>query len=163
VLEDQGQDPVDYFTSFGVPRRQILNDAVRVAASSEPDGPGPRVVTGPIAVRGARPGDMLKIEVLKRALRVPYGVVSNREGKGALPGEYPEEFRGVPAYEKYLNKGNNVSVFTKVAKERGLPRCASRARAGGLRAGAFHGHHGRRSRHRGAGGLGAPDRRGRQH
>ncbi len=27
----------------------------------------------------------------------------------------------MPAYEKYLNEGNNVSVFTKVAKERG--RC----------------------------------------
>lgn len=122
VLEDQGQDPVDYFTSFGVPRRQILNDAVRVAASSEHDGPGPHVVTGPIAVRGARPGDVLKIEVLKLALRVSYGVVSNRECKGALPGEYPEAFRGVPAYEKYLNKGDNVSVFTKVAKERGRYR-----------------------------------------
>lgn len=122
VLEDQGQDPVGYFTSHGVAEEQILTDAVDVAAGSVHDGPGPHVVTGPIAVRGAEPGDVLKIDVLGLALRVPYGVVSNREGKGALPGEYPEAFRGVPEFAPYLNEGGNVSVFTTVEKARGRYR-----------------------------------------
>lgn len=34
---------------------------------------------------GAAPGDVLKIETLQALPRVPYGVVSSRHGKGALP------------------------------------------------------------------------------
>lgn len=122
VLEDQGKDPTEYFTSFDVPTDRILDDAVGVAAQAEHDGPGPHVVTGPIAVRGAEPGDVLRIEVLDLQLRVPYGVVSNREGKGALPGVYPEAFRGVEEYAPYLNAGGNVSVFTEVVKSGGRYR-----------------------------------------
>ncbi len=120
VLEDQGQDPRGYFAGFGVPRRQVLDDAIAVAARATHDGPGPHVVTGPIAVRGAEPGDVLKIEVLRLQLRVPYGVISNRHGKGALPGEYPEQFEGDPEAAPYFNEGGNISVFTRVAKGRGL-------------------------------------------
>jgi acetamidase/formamidase len=46
---------------------------------------GPHVVTGPIYVEGAQPGDVLKVEILSMLPRVPYGVVSSRHGKGALP------------------------------------------------------------------------------
>jgi acetamidase/formamidase len=49
---------------------------------------------------------------------VPYGVVSNRHGKGALPGEYPESIIGDPATAPYLNTMSNISVFTPV-KQRG--------------------------------------------
>ncbi len=118
VLEDQGQDPRAFFESYGVKERDVLHDAVAVAARSTHDGPGPHVVTGPIAVRGAQPGDVLKIEVLDLPLRVPYGVISNRHGKGALPGEYPEQFEGVPAFSPYFNQGGNVSVFTSVERSR---------------------------------------------
>ena len=47
-----GQGPAAYFESFGVPEREVLTDAVAVAARATHDGPGPHVVTGPIAVRG---------------------------------------------------------------------------------------------------------------
>ena len=114
VLEDQGKDPRAYFESFGVPEREVLTDAVAVAARATHDGPGPHVVTGPIAVRGAEPGDVLKVEVLDLPLRVPYGVISNRHGKGALPGEYPERFEGKPELARYFNQGGNISVFTSV-------------------------------------------------
>ena len=114
VLEDQGRDPRGYFAGFGVPASQVLRDAVAVAAEAVHDGPGPHVVTGPVAVRGAVRGDVLKVEVLDLALRVPYGVVSNRHGKGALPGEYPETWEGVRRYEEYFNEGGNISVFTPV-------------------------------------------------
>src|SRR4051794_12015128 len=55
ILEDQGKDPLGYFRGFDVPVNQVLSDAVAVAAKSKHDGPGPHVVTGPIAVRGAEP------------------------------------------------------------------------------------------------------------
>jgi acetamidase/formamidase len=114
LLEDQGKDPMQYFGDHGVKPDSVLRDAVEIAAKTAHAGPGPHVVTGPIAVEGARPGDVLKIEILRLLRRVPYGVISNRHGKGALPGEYPEKFQSVPAYQKYLNSGRNVSVFTPV-------------------------------------------------
>ena len=122
VLEDQGRDPRGYFGGFGVKPRDVLRDAVGVAAHAVHDGPGPHVVTGPIAVRGARPGDVLKVEVLDLRLRVPYGVISNRHGKGALPGELPEAWDDDPRYQRYYNQGHNISVFTPVTARRGSLR-----------------------------------------
>ncbi|WP_454860524.1 acetamidase/formamidase family protein [Promicromonospora soli] len=89
ILEDQGRDPVAYFAQHGVRRREVLDDAVAIAAgySRTPrdfDVDGPHVVTGPVFVEGAEPGDVLKIETLEVTPRVPYGVVSSRHGKGAL-------------------------------------------------------------------------------
>jgi acetamidase/formamidase len=104
IHEDQGRDPLAFFAGFGVPAGQVLTDAVALAASDyrrDPAVDGPHVVTGPIAVTGTRPGDLLKITVLETLPRVPYGVVSNRHGKGALPDEYPAG-------------GGTVSVFAGV-------------------------------------------------
>jgi acetamidase/formamidase len=47
------------------------------------------VVTGPIRVAGALPGDVLKVEFLELTPRVSYGIISSRHGRGALPGELP--------------------------------------------------------------------------
>ena len=41
-------------------------------------------------IEGARVGDVLKIETLSLIPRVRYGIISNRHGKGALAGEFPE-------------------------------------------------------------------------
>ena len=119
VLEDQGRDPRGYFGGFGVPPSDVLRDAVDIAARGTHDGPGPHVVTGPVAVRGAVPGDVLKVEVVDLRLRVPYGVISNRHGKGALPGELPEAWDDDPRYQRYYNPGHNISVFTAVTRAHG--------------------------------------------
>ncbi|TAJ48921.1 MAG: acetamidase [Herbiconiux sp.] len=91
ILEDQGRDPAAFFAAHGVTRDFVLDDAVALAASDydRRASDGPHVITGPIAVRGARPGDLLKMTVLETSPRVPYGVISNRHGKGALVGEMP--------------------------------------------------------------------------
>ena len=44
-------------------------------------------MTGPVFVTGAQPGDVLEVGVLDLQHRAPYGVISNRHGLGALPGE----------------------------------------------------------------------------
>ncbi|WP_433760719.1 acetamidase/formamidase family protein [Nocardia sp. CA-135398] len=90
ILEDQGRDPAIFFGASGI--SEILGDTATVARSvvHDPAVHGPHVVTGPIAVRGARPGDVLEVEVLELLRRAPYGVISNRHGKGALPGEFPQ-------------------------------------------------------------------------
>jgi acetamidase/formamidase len=93
LLEDQGRDPVRFFGGFGVPAAQVLNDAVAITRSTlahDFANDGPHIVIGPVAVEGAQPGDLLRIDFLAFTPRVPYGVISNRHGKGALPGEFPE-------------------------------------------------------------------------
>lgn len=113
ILEDQGRDPAGYFGSHGVSREAVLDDAVALAASAHPRDPatdGPHVITGPIAVRGAQPGDLLKMTVIELLPRVPYGVISNRHGKGALVGELPRV-------------EGTVSIFAAVDGDHGtLPR-----------------------------------------
>jgi len=92
VLEDQGKDPVKFFGQHGVKPDQVLKDAQAIAASNLPHDfvkDGPHVVTGPVAIEGAKAGDVLLVEMLALQPRVPYGVISNRHGKGALPGEFP--------------------------------------------------------------------------
>lgn len=108
ILPDQGQDPLAFFTSHGVPAGDVLADAIAIAATvpRDPVADGPHVITGPVFVEGAQPGDLLKITVVNLLPRVPYGVISNRHGKGALPGILP---RGP----------ENVSVFTPVEGDAG--------------------------------------------
>lgn len=92
ILEDQGRDPRSFFGAFGVPKHEVLQDAVDIAAGGTAhlaDHDGPHIVTGPIAVSGAQPGDILAIEVLDLQVRCGYGVISNRHGRGALPEEFP--------------------------------------------------------------------------
>ena len=115
IHEDQGRDPLAFFDGFGVPPHEVLADAVALAASDyrrDPALDGPHVITGPIAVTGAQPGDLLAVTVLETLPRVPYGVISNRHGRGALPEEYPID-------------GDVVSVFAAVDGTDGtMPRVA---------------------------------------
>ncbi len=110
ILEDQGRDPRAFFGGYGV---EVLDDAVALAASDYDRGDGgPHVITGPIHVSGARPGDLLRMTVLETLQRVPYGVISNRHGRGALPDEYPAA-------------GSTVSIFAASDGEYGsIPRVA---------------------------------------
>jgi acetamidase/formamidase len=137
ILEDQGRDPVAYFGAHGVPREQVLTDTIAVAAeyyrtARDFDVDGPHVVTGPIHVDGAEPGDVLKVEMLSFLPRVPYGVVSSRHGKGALPrrpdGSAPAGITLAEVLPPVGTDGRptgipsdygNVSVFTPVESYQG--------------------------------------------
>lgn len=93
LLADQGRDPLAFFGAHGVAADQVLTEAVDLARSDRPHDltvDGPHLVNRPIEVRGARVGDLLAITVLRLDRRVPYGVISNRHGRGALAGELPE-------------------------------------------------------------------------
>ncbi|MEV0975009.1 acetamidase/formamidase family protein [Microtetraspora glauca] len=122
ILEDQGRDPVGYLSRFGVPAEGVLADARDLAASGvahDYDADGPHVVTGPIAVDGAEPGDVLRVEVLGLLVRAPYGFISSRHGYGALPGEFPETSPDTGAGGEGPREHNSVCVFTEVVEEAG--------------------------------------------
>ncbi len=53
--------------------------------------PGPHILTGPVLVRGAMPGDTLRIEILDVKLRDDWGFNVIRPGKGALPDDFVED------------------------------------------------------------------------
>jgi acetamidase/formamidase len=91
ILEDQGRDPFAFFGRHGVERAHVLRDAAALAAEhpARDAASGPHVVTGPIRVEGAEPGDVLKVDFVQLVPRVGYGVISSRHGRGALPGELP--------------------------------------------------------------------------
>ena len=87
LLADQG-DPVGFFKRFGIPKAEVLGDAIAIYAKVQHSGAGPHIVSAPIYVEGAEPGDVLAVHVLKAEPRVPYGVNSARMGKGTLPAEF---------------------------------------------------------------------------
>ena len=122
LLEDQGRNPVQYFASKGIPAHQVLKDAIAITQSDLPHDfakDGPHIITGPVAVDGAEPGDVLKVDILSVVPRVAYGVISNRHGKGALPGEFPEGPKPEPdASAQSPEKFHNVSVFTPIRRNR---------------------------------------------
>jgi acetamidase/formamidase len=52
----------------------LMDDGIeRVFADVQDRGPGPHLLTGPIAIAGARPGDVLQVDILAADARLPYG------------------------------------------------------------------------------------------
>jgi acetamidase/formamidase len=87
ILADQGE-PEAFFARFGIPKEEVLADAVAIYTRVQHSGLGPHVVSGPIAIEGAQPGDVLAVKVLEAVPRVPYGVNSMRLNRGGLPDEF---------------------------------------------------------------------------
>lgn len=69
----------------------LMDDAIAAVFDRVQDrGPGPHLLTGPIAVAGARPGDVLQVDILEATPRLGYG--SNLAAHwGLLSGELPVE------------------------------------------------------------------------
>jgi acetamidase/formamidase len=53
--------------------------------------PAPHVLTGPVAVEGALPGDVLQVDILDVALRQDWGFNLIRPIAGTLPDQFPDE------------------------------------------------------------------------
>ncbi len=53
-------------------------------------GPGPHLLTGPIYVNGAEPGDVLEVKLQDISPRLPMGFNAIRPGWGALPEQFTE-------------------------------------------------------------------------
>jgi acetamidase/formamidase len=72
-------------------------------------GPGPHVLTGPIEVKGAMPGDVLEVRILDINLILDWGYNRQRAYTGALP----EEFTGVWTRIIPLNRETKTAEVAK--------------------------------------------------
>jgi acetamidase/formamidase len=76
--------PVPYFEALGVPADQVLPELIDISTIPRTPGSSGHVLTGPLYVEGAEPGDVLEIKILDLAPRVPYGINSTGPGSGVL-------------------------------------------------------------------------------
>jgi acetamidase/formamidase len=66
-------------------------------------GPGPHMLTGPIYVESAEPGDVLEVRIQKIRLAIPYALNAFSPGRGFLPEDFPyERVRAIPLDEKRM-------------------------------------------------------------
>jgi acetamidase/formamidase len=87
ILPDQG-DPVDFFARYGIAREEVLADAVAVYTRVQHSGLGGHIVSSPVYVEGAEPGDVLAVRILEVTPRTPYGVNTTRMNRGGLPADF---------------------------------------------------------------------------
>ena len=52
-------------------------------------GPGGHILTGPVAIAEAEPGDVLEVQILKIDIDVPFACNGFGPGRGFLPNDYP--------------------------------------------------------------------------
>lgn len=93
-----GTDPVTFFAAAGIAAGDVLPDAIEIYRKvPRPKDAGVHVLTGPIYVEGAEPGDMLEVRMFDFDFRVPYGVNNSSKGTGILPdlhaNPYPKVIR----------------------------------------------------------------------
>lgn len=91
-LEGAGVKPADV--------EQSLRDIYREVTNK---GPGGHILTGPIFIEGAEPGDVLEVRIKQIKLAIPYAYNAFSPGRGFLPEDFPyPKMRIIPLDEKRM-------------------------------------------------------------
>ncbi len=88
----QRAEPVEYLTGLGIPREEIHQDVLDFWASREGrprEGRSGHVITGPIYIEGAEPGDMLEVQILALETRASWGINNTSSRGGVFSSAYP--------------------------------------------------------------------------
>jgi acetamidase/formamidase len=103
------EDPVTFFGTAGIPPNEVLQDASDIYRMvGRVKGLSAHVLTGPLYVDDAAPGDLLEVRIRKFDLRVPYGVNNSGPRTGVLG-----ELLSVPAPKIIkLDTTRNVALFS---------------------------------------------------
>jgi acetamidase/formamidase len=97
ALRIQPGDIVDIQTVSGVPARleaaglapDLVQPELRAMSKITDRGPAGHILTGPVYIEGAEPGDTLEVRILEIRCDVPYAYNSFRPGSGFLPDDFP--------------------------------------------------------------------------
>ncbi len=84
-------DSVKFFAADGIAEKDVLKDAIPIAKIPYDKTFGGHVLTGPIAIAGAEPGDLLEVRIKAVKPRVTYGVNNAGNGVGAAPDLLPKD------------------------------------------------------------------------
>jgi acetamidase/formamidase len=119
----QDTDPITHLTKLGVRPEDVLKDAIDFwhSRSSRPrEGRGPHILTGPIYITEAEPGDTLEIQIVDLSLRTPFGMNSSGPASGVLGKGYPgtrsddpEPHGAARVIETGRENGQAVALVTK--------------------------------------------------
>ncbi len=107
----QDENPVDFLTGLGIAREEIHQDVLDFWASRDGrprDVGGGHLITGPIHVEGAEPGDVLAIEILSAETRANWGINSTGARSGVFSTSYPGFREGDPALDIPPESGRHV-------------------------------------------------------
>ena len=81
----------------GLPPDQVEPALREIHRKVTDRGPGGHILTGPIYIEGAAPGDTLEVRIQKIQLAVPYATNTFRPGRGFLPDDFPyARFKLIP-------------------------------------------------------------------
>jgi acetamidase/formamidase len=80
-----------WFEKLGVPKEKIPAELYEVFKGVEGDGRGDHTLNGPIAIRGAEPGDTIEVRIRSVDVRLPIAGQSFVPNRGLLPDEFPYE------------------------------------------------------------------------
>ena len=95
-------DP-DQLEHAGVPPAQVEQSLRDIFKEVKDRGPGGHVLTGPIVVEGAEPGDVLEVRIVAVRLAIPYAYNGFGPGSGFLPEEFPyPKMKIIPLDEKRM-------------------------------------------------------------
>src|SRR6267142_974696 len=73
----------------GVAAEQVEQPLRDIYDQVKDKGPGGHILTGPIYIEDAQPGDVLEVKILSIKLAIPYAYNAFGAGRGYLPDDYP--------------------------------------------------------------------------
>jgi acetamidase/formamidase len=104
------RDPVEIFGEGGIAPEAVLPEAREIFRTvKRAEGAGAHIITGPIWIDDARPGDMLEVRVLDVEFRVPYGINATGPGRGAAPDLLTQPAQKIIR----LDLARNVALFSR--------------------------------------------------
>lgn len=93
------EDPVSNLGGIGIPAAEVPQELIafwKIHASRPREGRNGHLITGPVYIEGAEPGDMLEVQILGVRPWVPWGVNFTRARSGVLSPNYPGYRAGDP-------------------------------------------------------------------
>jgi acetamidase/formamidase len=89
--------------SAGVPPEQVEQSLRDIYKEVTNKGPGGHILTGPIFIEGAEPGDVLEVRIKAIKLAIPYAYNAFSPGRGFIPEDFPyPKIKIIPLDEKRM-------------------------------------------------------------
>jgi acetamidase/formamidase len=87
----------------GLPADQVEQSLRDIHDQVKDKGPGGHILTGPVYIEDAQPGDVLEVRIVSVRLAIPYAYNGFGPGRGFLPEDYPyPKMKIIPLDEKRM-------------------------------------------------------------